>query len=155
MYLCTFTAGILLARLHATVSFSAFRRALIALISLTSLALFFAFAVQRVPYVIIHGSLLLPVFSLLLLGLAGTNPVSAVFAFRPLVLFGETTFSLYLLHFNAFLLIHFYKLPERLHVTQFDPWISFVAIILLALAVRHFYERPARRFVLAHTMPAA
>ncbi len=91
---------------------------------------------------------------MLLLGLAGSNPVASAFAWRPLVLFGETTFSLYLLHFNAFLLIHIYKLPERLHVTRFDPWISFAAIILLALAIRHFYEKPARRYVLAHTSPA-
>ena len=67
------------------------------------------------------------------------------------MLFGETTFCLYLLHFNAFLLIHYYKLPEKLHVTRFDPWISYAAIMLLALLVLHLYERPARRFVLSFT----
>jgi peptidoglycan/LPS O-acetylase OafA/YrhL len=65
------------------------------------------------------------------------------------MLLGETTFCLYLLHFNAFLLIHYYKLPEKLHVAQYDPWISFVFIMLLALVVLHGYERPARRFVLS------
>jgi peptidoglycan/LPS O-acetylase OafA/YrhL len=154
MYICTFIAGILLARLHATISLSALRRSLFALAALTGLALFFAFAVERIPYVIIHGSLLLPLFSMLLLGLAGTNPVAALFAVRPLVLFGETTFCLYLLHFNAFILIHLYKLPERLHVARFDPWISFAAIMLLALCVHKFYERPARRFTLALASPS-
>ncbi len=149
MYFCTFTAGVFLARLHAALPLTPPRRAALAATALAALSLFFAFAVDRVPYVIVHGSLLLPLFSLLLLGLAGQNPVSAVFAFRPLVLFGETTFALYLVHFNAFLLIHFYKLPERLHVAQFDPWISFAVIILLAFAVHHFYEGPVRRRVLA------
>ena len=149
MYFCTFTAGVLVARLHGILTLSAFRRTLAALGALAGLTLFFAFAVERVPYVIIHGSLLLPLFSLLLIGLAGQNPVAAVFAFKPLVVFGETTFCLYLLHFNAFLLIHYYKLPEKLHLTRFDPWISYAAIMLLALAVLHLYERPARRFVLS------
>lgn len=149
MYLCTFTAGILLARLHAALSLTPSRRAALAAAALLALSLFFAFAVDRVPYVIVHGSLLLPLFSLLLLGVAGENPVAAVFAFRPLVLFGETTFALYLLHFNAFLLIHFYRWPERLHVTRLDPWISFAAIMLAAFVVHHGFEGPVRRRVLA------
>ena len=149
MYFCTFTAGILLARLHATLPLSVYRRSLAALVAIAGVSLFFAFAVNRIPYVIIHGSLLLPLFALLLLGLAGENPVASLFAWKPLMLLGETTFCLYLLHFNAFLLIHYYKLPDKLHVAQFDPWISFVFIMVLALVVLHGYERPARRFVLS------
>ena len=148
-YLWTFTAGILLARLHAAWQLGKWQRALLAVLALSCLGLFFAYGVAHVPYVLVHGALLLPLFALLLLGLAGVNPVAAVFSWKPLVLFGETTFALYLLHFNAILLIHYYKLPERLHVAQYDPWISFAAVMLLALAVLYWYERPARRFVLA------
>ncbi len=154
-YLWTFSAGILLARLHAALPLTPRRQTIMALVALLGLGLFFAFGVTRVPYVLVHGALLLPLFSLLLLGLAGVNPVASVFAFKPLVLFGETTFSLYLLHFNAFILIHYYKLPQKLHVERFDPWISYVAIMLLALAVLHFYERPARRLVLSLFSPRA
>ena len=148
-YLWTFTAGILLARLHAVWRLSPWQRASLALLSLCCLGLFFAFGVPHVPYVLVHGALLLPLFALLLLGLAGVNPVASVFSWKPLVLFGETTFALYLLHFNAILLIHYYKLPERLHVTQYDPWISFAAVMLLALAVLYGFERPARQLVLS------
>ncbi len=147
-YVCTFTAGVLLARLHARLDLAASRRFVTAALALAGLALFFAFAADRVPYVLVHGALLLPLFALLLLGLAGPNPIASVLAWKPLVLFGETTFALYLLHFNAFLLIHFYKLPEKLHVARFDPWISFGFILLLALCVTRFFEQPARRFVL-------
>ena len=70
-------------------------------------------------------------------------------AWRPIVLLGETTFALYLLHFNTFILIHSYHLPERLHVTRFDPWISYLTVMLLALIVHLFYEQPARRAVLS------
>lgn len=147
-YLCTFTAGILLARLHAVLPLRAALRATMALASLLALAFFFAFAVERLPYVLIHGALLLPLFATLLLGLSGSNPVAAVFAWKPVVKIGETTFSLYLLHFNAFLLIHYWHVPEHLHIAWLDPWISYVFIILLASAVLRFYEGPARALVL-------
>ncbi len=148
-YLWTFSAGILLARLHAAVPLTPARRGLLAIGSLLGLALFFRFGMPHVPYVLVHGALLLPLFALLLLGLAGPSPVASVLSWRPLALFGETTFSLYLLHFNAFLLIHFYRMPERLHVTRFDPWISFAAIMLAAFVVHHGFEGPVRRRVLA------
>ena len=148
MYVCSFSAGILLARLHAMLALVPARRAMVALGALGLLALFFAFGVQRIPYVIIHGALLLPIFSALLIGLAGPNWVASVFSWKPIMLFGETTLALYLLHFNMILLIHFYKLPERLHVAQYDPWISFAFVMLMAVLVLKFYERPARQYFL-------
>jgi peptidoglycan/LPS O-acetylase OafA/YrhL len=120
----------------------------VALAALAVLALFFGFGVERIPYVIIHGALLLPVFSALLIGLAGPNWVASTFSWKPVMWLGETTLALYLLHFNAFILIHFYKLPERLHVARYDPWISFGFIMLMAVLVLKFYERPARRYFL-------
>jgi peptidoglycan/LPS O-acetylase OafA/YrhL len=154
-YLCTFTAGVLLARLHAMLRLSPRQRTLLALAALTALTLFLAFAVDHVPYVIVHGSLLLPIFATLLLGLAGPNPIASIFAWGPIVKVGETTFSLYLLHFNAFLLIHYFKIPERLHLARFDPWLSYGVIVALAFAVLRFYEAPARAFVLRTLSPKA
>ena len=152
-YLCVFSAGVLLARLHAVRPLTTRERLVGSLAALAGLGLFFAFAAPRVPYVLVHGTLLLPLFAALLLALSGSGPVTALLAWGPLARFGETTFALYLLHFNAFLLIHFYKLPERLHVQRLDPWISYVAIMLLAYAVLHLWERPARRWVLTHLNP--
>lgn len=152
-YACTFTAGILLARVHHKLELSSLRRGLLALVGLMALGVYLAFAAQHVPYVLVHGSLLLPLFAMILLGLAGPNYVSSIFAWRPIVLLGETTFALYLLHFNMFNLIHIYKLPERLHVAAYDPWISYAAIMLLAAIITFQYERPAREFVLARLSP--
>ncbi len=152
-YVCTFTAGILIARLHGMLRLSNRQRTALALAGLAALGLFFAFAVDHVPYVIVHGCLLLPVFATLLLGLAGPNPVASVFSWAPIVKVGETTFSLYLVHFNAFLLIHYYRLPERLHVQRFDPWISYAVIIVIAFAILRLYEGPARAFVLRTLTP--
>ncbi len=154
-YLCTFTAGVLLARLHAALDLRPVHRAWMAVVSLAGLSLFFAYAVERLPYVLIHGSLLLPLFAVLLLGLASRNPVAAVFAWKPIVKVGETTFSLYLLHFNAFLLIHYWRIPEHLHVARLDPWISYLFIIALAFTVQRLFEGRARAFVIRILNPAA
>ena len=152
-YICTFSAGVLLARLHAMLTLTTRARTWLAGISIACLTLFFAFAVNSIPYVLVHGALLLPLFAMLLLGLTGPSIFTSFFASRPLVLFGETTFALYLLHFNAYLILHLYKVPERLHVAQFDPWISFAAIMALALIVQRLYEKPARTFVLRFAQP--
>ena len=152
-YFCTFTAGVLLARLHGVLSLNPLKRGLVAFGALSALGCFFAFGAERIPYVLIHGSLLLPLFAMLLIGLAGPNPIASAFAWKPIVLLGETTFALYLVHFNAFLLIHLYKIPERLHLAQFDPWISYAAIMLIAIVITFQYERPARNFVLKYLSP--
>jgi len=36
---------------------------------------------------------------------------------------------------------------DTLHLTQFDPWISYVFVILLALAVRKLVEHPAQQAI--------
>jgi peptidoglycan/LPS O-acetylase OafA/YrhL len=154
-YLCTFTAGILLARLHAVLDLTPLRRGLIAATGLLGLGIFFGFFAAHTPYVLIHGSLLLPLFAILLIGLSGPNLISSAFSWRPLVLLGETTFALYLVHFNTFLLLHLYKVPERLHLARFDPWISYTFILLLAALITFLYERPAREFFLRRFSPAA
>ena len=95
-----------------------------------------------------HGGLMTPVFAALVLGLSGPHPISALFTWRPLLLIGESSYCLYLLHFNVFQLLHTYHVPERLHLAALDPWLSYAILILLALAVFHFVEVPARRAIL-------
>jgi peptidoglycan/LPS O-acetylase OafA/YrhL len=95
-----------------------------------------------------HGGLLTPIFAALVLGLSGPHPISAIFSWRPLLLIGESSYCLYLLHFNVFQLIHIYHVPERLHLLFLDPWLSYAILIGLSLAVFHFVETPARKAIL-------
>lgn len=150
VYLCTFLAGLALAKLHAVLTLTERQRLAMSAFALTAICLFFYLLAPRIPYVIVHGALLLPLFCLLILGLSGPNLIASIFAFRPLVILGETTFALYLLHFNIFEMIHDYHLPEHLHVTALDPWISYVAIIALAYATVRWVEKPCRRLILDH-----
>ena len=36
-------------------------------------------------------------------------------------------------------------MPERLHLAAYDPWVSYAAALLLAVAAMYFVERPARK----------
>jgi peptidoglycan/LPS O-acetylase OafA/YrhL len=148
-YLCTFLAGMVLSRLHAILQLKPRQRLYVAAAAFGALAIFFAKIVDRVPYIIVHGSLMMPLFALLILGLSGPNAFASVLSWTPLVLLGETTFALYLLHFNGWVMIHGFHLPERLHVEALDPWISYVALIALAFATMHLIERPANRYLRA------
>ena len=147
-YAATFMAGITLARLQLAVTITQRRRAAIAAAALTGLGLFFYLATPHLPYLIMHGGILLPLFACLVFGLSGQHPIASVFAWGPLLLVGESSYCLYLLHFNVYLLIHNHHLTERLHVAAFDPWISYAALIVISVIVYKFVENPARKAIL-------
>jgi peptidoglycan/LPS O-acetylase OafA/YrhL len=99
----------------------------------------------RVPYAIIHDGLLMPLFGCIVLGLAGENLLATALGVRPLVFVGEASYCLYMLHFNLWKLLHHSHLLDLLNLSRFDPWISYVALIALALAALHLIEKPAQR----------
>ena len=68
-YTCTFLSGITLAKLQDSLTLTTRQRTLIAGASLSAIALFFATAVSRVPYILMHGGFLVPLFSALVVGL--------------------------------------------------------------------------------------
>jgi peptidoglycan/LPS O-acetylase OafA/YrhL len=147
-YVCTFLTGVTLGKLQHALILTPRQRLILSAVSLTAVAIFFYDLVLRTPYLLVHGGLMTPVFAALVLGLSGPHPISALFSWRPLLLIGESSYCLYLLHFNVFQLLHTYHVPERLHLAALDPWLSYAILILLALAVFHFVEVPARRAIL-------
>ncbi len=143
-YLCTFLAGLTLGRLHDAAEFTV-RGRMIAGLAGFALAWVAAYHVApHVPYILVHGGLLTPVWSLVILGLAGASPLAKIFSVRPLVAVGTSTYALYLLHFNVFQLLQWHHAAERLHVNRVDPWISYVFVVLLAMAVRRWVEHPCQ-----------
>ncbi len=99
----------------------------------------------RVPYAIIHDGLLMPLFGCIILGLAGENPLARLMGWRPFVFVGESSYCLYLLHFNLWNLIHDSHVLDRTSLNRFDPWISYVLLIGMALLALHLVEKPAQR----------
>jgi peptidoglycan/LPS O-acetylase OafA/YrhL len=98
-----------------------------------------------VPYAIVHDGVLMPLFGCIILGLAGNNSLAYVLSWRPLVFVGEASYCLYLLHFNLWNLIHDTHVLDRLGLSRFDPWISYVVLIAMAVAALHLVEKPAQR----------
>ena len=146
-YLCTFLAGLTLGRLHDAAKLSSRGRMIVGLIGLALAWLAAYHVAPHVPYILVHGGLLTPVWSLVILGLAGTSPLARIFSLRPLVEVGTSTYALYLLHFNLFQLLQWHHVAERLHVTKLDPWISYVFVVLVAMAVRRWVEHPCQKAI--------
>ena len=149
-YLCTFLAGVTLAKLQSSLRISSGQRTLIAALSLVAVGVFFGCAVQHVPYILMHGGLLVPIFSALVIGLSGQNIFATAFSVRPLMLLGQASYALFLLHFNFINLLREYNIAQRLHLAAYDPWISYLATLLLSIAAMYFVERPARKFILSY-----
>jgi peptidoglycan/LPS O-acetylase OafA/YrhL len=101
----------------------------------------------RVPYAVVHDGLLMPFFGCIILGLAGQNFIADTFSWRPLVFIGEASYCLYLLHFNLWNLIHDSGILDRTGLIRFDPWLSYVLLIALALVALHLVEKPAQRLL--------
>jgi peptidoglycan/LPS O-acetylase OafA/YrhL len=146
-YVCTFLAGLTLGQIQERAKFSVRGRTAVGVCGFGLAYVLVYHVAPRVPYILVHGGLLTPMFALIILGLAGPGPLSRVFSIPPLLTIGTSTYALYLLHFNLFILIHQHHLPERLHVERFDPWISYVVIVLVAVCARKLVEHPAQVWI--------
>lgn len=153
-YVCTFLVGVTLGKLQLTLPLSQRQRLSLAAVSLTALAIFFYGFSSRTEYLLMHGGLLIPLFAALVLGLSGPHILTSCFAWRPLLLVGESSYCLYLIHFNLYELLHIYHVPERLHLEALDPWFSYAVLILASLIVFRFFETPARKAILRRFPPA-
>ncbi len=105
---------------------------------------------QHIPFPMLHSGLLAPAFALIILGFASLPAHSLVYrllATRSLILLGESSYSLYLLHAMPIAIMTFV-----LHLAN-SPHIHaivltyLVAITLVAIAVFLFIENPARRLL--------
>jgi peptidoglycan/LPS O-acetylase OafA/YrhL len=146
-YVCTFLAGIALARLHHGLALGQRWRTLVGLCGFGCfIALVWGYS-AHLPYILLHGGLLVPCFAAMTLGLAGSGVLSKVFSLPPFMGIGAASYALYLMHFNIFILLHIYNIPARLGLERVDPWISYLFIIALAMAVTRCVEAPAQKMI--------
>jgi peptidoglycan/LPS O-acetylase OafA/YrhL len=145
-HLPSFLFGVLLARLNEMIPAASRRRLLIGAIGLAALYTVLYFG-DDIPFALMHDGLLMPLFGAAILGLAGSNFLSGFFSWRPFVAIGESSFCLYLLHFNLWNMIHDSHLLEKLGLAAFDPWISYLLLIASALLTLHLVERPGQRLI--------
>jgi peptidoglycan/LPS O-acetylase OafA/YrhL len=143
-HLPSFVFGVMLAGLDESVQRAGWRRFWLGLAGFAGIygVLWLG---GRVPYALIHDGLLMPLFGCLILGLSGINPLSKFFSFSAFVFVGESSYCLYLMHFNLWTLLHQSGILPRLHLDQYDPWVSYAILVGLGLLTLHIVEKPAQK----------
>ena len=143
-HLASFIFGVLLAELDELVPRSSRLRLILGVFGFAAAFGLLSLGPKSL-YPVLHDGLLMPLFGCIVLGLAGNNPLAYAVGARPLVFVGEASYCLYLLHFNMWNLIHDSHMLNTLGLSRFDPWISYVLLIVMALLALHFVEKPAQR----------
>jgi peptidoglycan/LPS O-acetylase OafA/YrhL len=143
-HIFSFVFGVMLANLDAMIPRASHMRLWLGLIGFGGIYGILSLG-PLVPYAIIHDGLLMPLFAFIVLGLAGENPLAYALGVRPLVFVGEASYCLYLLHFTLWNMIHDSHVLDALGLSRFDPWLSYVLLIALALVALYFIEKPAQR----------
>jgi len=143
-HLASFVFGVLLAELDELIPRPGHTRLLLGSIGFLG-TFFLLWLGSDILYAIIHDGLLMPLFGCIIMGLAGDNPLAHVLGIRPLVFVGESSYALYLLHFNFWNLIHDAHVLDRVGLAHLDPWISYVILIAMALLALYVVEKPAQR----------
>ena len=145
-HLASFVFGVLLAELDEVIPRMGNRRLVLGIFGFVATFVTLTQA-YRLPYPLLHDGFFMPLFGCMILGLAGVNPLAKVLGWRPFVFVGEASYCLYLLHFNLWNMIHDSHILDRLNLARFDPWISYVLLIGMALMALHFVEKPAQRLL--------
>jgi peptidoglycan/LPS O-acetylase OafA/YrhL len=100
----------------------------------------------RIPYPILHTSLLAPAFAAIVYGLALQPRLVGFLNVRPMVLLGDASYSLYLLHSTILGMYFFDPKSGGMRSTSVASILLALAIICaISLLVYRFIEEPARR----------
>jgi peptidoglycan/LPS O-acetylase OafA/YrhL len=110
---------------------------------------------DHLPYAMMHDGLLMPLFAGVVLCLAGRNPIASFFGLLPFIAIGEASYCLYLLHFNLWTLLHDSHFLEKSGLIVFDPWISYLLLVIAALLTKRLIERPGRNWIIRRLEPSA
>jgi peptidoglycan/LPS O-acetylase OafA/YrhL len=152
-HLPSFLFGMALGFLNERIPPESRKRLAAGIIAFASLYLVLCFG-DRMPYVMMHDGLLMPLFAGVILCLAGRNMVARFFGLLPFIAIGEASYCLYLLHFNLWTLMHDSHFLEKSGLIVFDPWISYLLLIVAALLTKKFFERPGRGWIIRQLQPS-
>jgi peptidoglycan/LPS O-acetylase OafA/YrhL len=142
----SFLFGIVLADVDARIARGSRWRLLLGVLGVSAVYAILYYG-DKMPFALMHDGLLMPLFGLAILGLAGHNLIARFFGFGPFVAVGQASYCLYILHFNLWALIHDSHLLEKLHLIGYDPWLSYGLLVTAALLTMKFIEKPAQRAI--------
>jgi peptidoglycan/LPS O-acetylase OafA/YrhL len=148
----SFLFGIVLADLDALIPREARRRLRFGALGMAGIYTVLYFG-DIFPYPMMHDGLMMPLYALAVLGLAGHNLIAKFFGFYPFVAVGQASYCLYILHFNLWNLIHNSGILAMTGLERFDPWLSYGLLVGAAVLAMVLIERPAQRFIKAMFLP--
>lgn len=96
MHFMTFLSGVFLFQIHSSQKINT-RAPFLLLASCLSLCLVVQFG-DKIPYVLLHVGFLIPIFSALIIASLECQWLRSFLEIRPLVLLGESSFALYMIH---------------------------------------------------------
>jgi peptidoglycan/LPS O-acetylase OafA/YrhL len=103
---------------------------------------------NHMPYLFMHDGMLMPLYGMVVLALSGQNFLSRLLSLQLLKIIGEASYCLYILHFNLWMLLHDDgHLVARVGLQRLDPWLSYVLLVVFAIATMYLVERPGQRWV--------
>jgi peptidoglycan/LPS O-acetylase OafA/YrhL len=141
-----FLFGIVLSDVDALIARTSRMRLLFGLFGMSGIYCILYYG-DHMPYPLMHDGLMMPLFALAVLGLAGRNAIASFFGFFPFVAVGQASYCLYILHFNLWNIIHDSHLLDRTGLARFDPWLSYALLITAAVVAMICIERPAQRAI--------
>ncbi len=153
LHLNEFVAGILLAKLHVSATADSTTAATLERYApagaLAGMALFAVciYFRSRIPFNLLHDGLLIPIHAILIVAFAsGNRLISLLFSPKWLVLLGEASYGLYLLHLPLW---HFYELFALSAKNQWILYPCYIALTIAASVIIYlFFEVPSRRAIL-------
>ena len=99
----------------------------------------------KIPYAIIHTALLSPAFAAIIYGVALGSRWTSILENRLLVLFGDASYSMYLIH-TTVLFNFFFTQKQQVRNANFVGVLECLAIVLaISILIYRFIEEPARR----------
>jgi peptidoglycan/LPS O-acetylase OafA/YrhL len=132
------------------------RSAFVMLVAPAIVLAFVLFYGEKLPALMLHNGLLIPLYAVLMLGLAQNNWLTRALSWTPLVLLGEASYALYLTHF-----LFGVWLGKAFHVDMGLMTLLWkLAIIIPVSVLLHLLvERPSRKALLRwwnreHPVPA-
>ena len=108
---------------------------------------------NQIPYPILHDSILEPAFGAIIFGLALRPSWIGFLEFKPLVLLGEASYSLYLLHSIVLGMYFFTSTGGTRHTSTGGIALGIALPVAISVLAYLLIEQPARRWLRPETKP--
>ena len=100
---------------------------------------------SKIPYAIIHTALLSPAFASIVYGVALRPRWTSILENRLLVLFGDASYSMYLIHANVVFTFFHTQTGEVRNASWVGLMECLAIVLVMSIVIYRFIEEPARR----------